>query len=297
MSHEPLHARDPAAEEAMEVMEEIDDRARMKSSLIYEIIRHEGEEELRRPLGAPWWSGVAAGLSIGLSVLAVSHLRALPPPTDWRPAIENLGCTVGFPIVILGRQPLFTENTITAVAPVPADLRWPQLGRLARLWGVVFAANIVGAMLFAAFLVHGGALDPAVLEAARALGEKMTAMGPADLFVRGIVAGWLMAAIVWTIPNAEASKALIILILTYLIALGDLSHVIAGSVEVGLLAIEGSLGPVAAPTGFLIPVLAGNVVGGTVLFTLLTYGQVRREILDESPARKDAPPPGSDGGA
>jgi formate/nitrite transporter FocA (FNT family) len=30
--------------------------------------------------------------------------------------------------------------------------------------------------------------------------------------------------------------------------------------------------------GFLLPTLAGNVVGGTILFALLNYAQVRDEI-------------------
>ena len=90
---------------------------RPRAAVVYEIVRTEGEAELIRPFSALWWSGVAAGISIGFSFLSEAALAALLPASDWRPIIAKLGYAVGFLIVILGRQQLFTENVLTAVLP------------------------------------------------------------------------------------------------------------------------------------------------------------------------------------
>ena len=37
---------------------------------------------------------------------------------------------------------------------------------------------------------------------------------------------------------------------------------------------------------FFLPTLAGNVFGGTVLFSVLSYGQVRDEIFEEQELRR-----------
>jgi hypothetical protein len=99
---------------------------RLPAPLIYEIVRRMGEEEMERPITSLWWSGVAAGLSISFSLLAQAILQAHLPDSSWRPPLTSLGYPVGFLIVVLGRQQLFTENTITPVPP--RDMRQHPVG-------------------------------------------------------------------------------------------------------------------------------------------------------------------------
>jgi formate/nitrite transporter FocA (FNT family) len=66
--------------------------------------------------------------------------------------------------------------------------------------------------------------------------------------------------------------------MTYLIALGGFTHVIAGSAEAFYLVFTGHETLLHAVFGFFLPTLAGNVAGGTVLFAVLSYAQVREEI-------------------
>ena len=82
--------------------------------VIYEVVREEGELELRRRNVALLWSGLAAGLSMGFSLLTLALIRAGLPDEPWRHLIDSLGYCVGFVIAILGRQQLFTESTLTA---------------------------------------------------------------------------------------------------------------------------------------------------------------------------------------
>jgi len=97
---------------------EVEKAQRPRAPVVYEIIRLEGERELRRPAASLWWSGVAAGISIGFSFLSEAALGAELPSTPWTHIIASAGYTAGFIIVILGRQQLFTENVLTAVLPV-----------------------------------------------------------------------------------------------------------------------------------------------------------------------------------
>ena len=90
---------------------------------MHEAIRLEGEDELSRHPLALMWSGLAAGLSMGFSFMASVLLKAyLPGDPAWHPLVYSLGYAVGFVIVVLGRQQLFTEKHThgCASATVPA---------------------------------------------------------------------------------------------------------------------------------------------------------------------------------
>jgi formate/nitrite transporter FocA (FNT family) len=180
---------------------------------------------------------------------------------------------------------LFTENTITTVLPVVAKPTPRNLMRMGRLWSVVLTANVAGAFAAAAFLALTEVLDPAMRQVVADLAHHATGMGPAQSFLRAIPAGVLVAAIVWMMPAAQGNAFLVVLTFTWLIAAGDFTHVIAGSVEMAYLLLTGALDPLPAAVGFFLPVLAGNVIGGTVIFTLLAWGQVRHEVaLTADPA-------------
>jgi hypothetical protein len=94
-----------------------EERRAIGAHVVYETIRREGEDELQRPAAAQAWSGLAAGLSMGFSFIAEALLESHLPDQQWRSLISRAGYSVGFLIVILGRQQLFTENTLTVVLP------------------------------------------------------------------------------------------------------------------------------------------------------------------------------------
>jgi formate/nitrite transporter FocA (FNT family) len=251
---------------------------RLRAAVVYEIIRVEGEGELARSFGALWWSALAAGLSIGFSALAMAMFRAYLPNVPGAPIIENLGYSVGFLIVILSRQQLFTENTLTAVLPVMVRREWQWLWVMLRLWGIVLAGNLVGCVLFASFLVYSNALTPEISDALVALGTKLMTNTPSEMFVKAIVSGWLIAALVWMLPSSEGTEIFVITLITYLIALGGLTHVVAGSAETLYLWLSGHESFARVLFVFFLPTLAGNVFGGTLMFAVLSYAQVREEI-------------------
>ncbi len=276
--------------EEEEKRESVEEAAKLSTKMIYEVIRREGEEELSRPTRSLIWSGIAAGQLIAFSVLGEAIFRTYLPDAPWRHLIENIGYSFGFLLVIIGNMQLFTENTITTVLPLMISPKARMLGRVARLWGIVLASNIVGAFVVSFMIAFTGvvpdALQPALLE----LSEHATGMSAGDGFFRAIPAGVLVAAIVWMLPQNKDSSFFIILTFTWLIAAGDFTHVVAGSVEMAYLVWLGKLTFFPAVFGFFLPVLLGNIFGGTVIFALMTGGQVRDEVEIKRKSKKNREP-------
>lgn len=249
------------------------------SSVIFEAIRREGEHELSRTSRALWWSGVAAGLAISTSVLAKGFLASILPAEDWAAGITNLGYTLGFLIVILGRMQLFTENTITPILPLFLAPTRANFVQTARLWGIVFTANMAGCLAAALVLVHGQILPEARFEGILSISRHYAEATPLQHFFWGIPAGFLIAALVWVLPRMDgAGEVLMIVIVTYVIGLGGMSHVVAGATELFVLVAQGELEVGPAVFGGILPAFAGNVLGGSGIFAALTYAQVREEI-------------------
>lgn len=269
---------DDKAELNPEEHEEVEEHQRLRAPVVYEIIRQQGVEELERPKSSLWWSGVAAGIAISTSVYCEAFIHSHLPDTDWRPLIENFGYCVGFVIVVMGGFQLFTEQTVTAVLPVLAKPTAKNFRRTARLWSIVFAANLVGTFFAALLALVVGQVNPKTLEAALDVSRHFAENGPFAIFLLGMPAGFFIAALVWILPTARGNEFWLIILLTYMIALGDLTHVVAGSTEVFLLMLVGEEGIIGGVFGIILPALIGNIIGGTVLFSLIAYGQVKEEI-------------------
>ncbi len=257
---------------------DVEELSAPRTPVIYEVVRRLGEEEMERPASSLWWSGIAAGLSISFSVLAEAILISHLPDAPWRPLVSHLGYSVGFLMVILARQQLFTESTITVVLPVLKELSPWMLWRMGRLWAIVLAANLVGTLLAALFCGFTPVLSAELYGGMVEVSRKLTEFDLTRMFFAGIASGFLIAAMVWMIPSAESAKFIVITLMTYLIAAGGFTHVIAGSFEAYLLVIVGDWAWWQAITTFMLPVLAGNIVGGTALFAVLSYAQVKDEI-------------------
>ena len=274
------YARNESVEEAAEE-KSVKDAAALSPKLIYEVIRRDGEEELARTKRSLIWSGIAAGMLISLSVLGEAVFRTYLPDNPASYLIENLGYSLGFLAVIMGRMQLFTENTITTVLPIMRERTLAAFGSMMRLWSIVLFANVVGAFAAAALFVYTPALPPEIIPAIEELSRHATGMGASTGFWRAIPAGVIVALIVWMLPQADEAAFFLILTFTWLIAAGDFTHIVAGSVEMAVLVLQGELGASGAIFGFFLPVLAGNIFGGTLVFTLVAWGQVRDDVEED----------------
>ncbi|MDF9620370.1 formate/nitrite transporter family protein [Pseudomonas entomophila] len=281
-----------SADEEQEVSQNQPPRA----AVLHEIIRYQGDQELERTLAALWWSALAAGLTMGLSLMAMGLFYARLPEGDNAQVIASLGYAAGFLAVILARQQLFTENTLTAVLPVMTTPTLANLGRLLRLWSIVLLGNLAGTLLVAWVMlelpIFDGKTDAAFLE----VGRKVMENNSFQMFAKGIVSGWMIATMVWMIPSMEHAKIWIILMITYLMALGDFTHIVVGSVEVSYLVWAGEQTWRAFWLDFALPTLAGNIMGGSFIFALISHAQVRSDsgkppsklLKDAKPSRTDS---------
>jgi formate-nitrite transporter family protein len=259
-------------------VEAVEEMSTPRTPVIYEVVRRLGDEEMARPATSLWWSGIAAGLSISFSLLAQAILETHLPDAPWRPLVADFGYCVGFLMVVLGRQQLFTESTITVVLPVLKNLTGANIWRVARLWAIVLAANLVGTFFAALFCTYTPVLSPELLQGMRDISHVLISLRWWDMAFRGVSSGFLIAAMVWMLPTAENAKFAVITLMTYLIAVGGFTHIIAGSMEAYLLVLAGEWEWWRMVFEFMVPVLLGNMVGGTVLFALISYAQVMEEI-------------------
>jgi formate/nitrite transporter FocA (FNT family) len=257
---------------------EAEEQKRPRAAVIHEAVRAGGEEELNRTVSSLAWSGIASGLSMGFSLVAEGLLRTYVPDASWRPLIAKLGYPFGFVIVVIGRQQLYTENTLTAMLPFMHAPNSERLLKLLRLWLVVLVANLIGAVIFAWVAGQTNAFRPEVKAAFSAIGHEAQQGSFGLLILRGVFAGWLIALMAWLIPaSTRSSEVALIFLLAYVVGLAGLPHIIAGSIEVLYTIAIGETSWGAYFGGYMLPTLIGNTIGGTALVAWLNHAQVAND--------------------
>lgn len=244
-------------------------------------VAREGHEEMNRPSTSLFWSAVAAGLLISFSLLFKALLRAEVHGMPTAHAIESFGYTIGFVFVILARLQLFTENTISPVLPTISVPSRKNIYNTGRVWVLSLTGNLVGTCLIALLFARTAMVPQESLEAMIEISREVADISFGNSLVRGIPAGLLIGALVWMKPRAGGSVISLIILVTYLIALADFTHVIVGSCEMFLLAWSGNGNVLGLLWNNVFPTLIGNLIGGTGLFALLSWAQIRDEVRKE----------------
>lgn len=243
--------------------------------LILEQELEEAELELDRPAFGLFLSGLTAGIGVSFSMwlIAVVHtaFSDLFPPPLLLLLIAN-AYAVGFVIVILGRTDLFTEFTTIAILPVLAKKR-PFIS-IARLWTVVYLANLLGALLLAELAVLAGpAMNVIRLEAFVSIAWKIVNHHWWVILLSGIFAGWLMGFLSWLVVAGRetVSQVLFVWLITGTIGLTQLHHSIVGAAEVlaGMFAGEGIR--FFHFSHFLLWATLGNALGGIAFAVIVHY--------------------------
>jgi len=256
----------------------VEEHEKLSPRLVYEIIRRDGAEELDRPTAALIFSGIAAGLVISFSFVFKAIIASyIPTDAIWTDLITNFGYTIGFLIAILGHMQLFTENTITTVVPLFKPFSLDKLRAVGRLWGIVILCNIIGTALASLFFLTTDLFTPDIDKALAELAHHVASFSAIQNLLKGVMSGLLIAALVWMLPSVS-NKFLVIFFMTYLIGLGDFTHVVVGSTEMSYLVWQGEASVGEYLFNFLIPTTIGNIIVGTGVFTLLIYGQVTEEL-------------------
>ena len=186
--------------------------------------------------------------------------------------IGGVTFSLGLILVVIAGAELFTGNNMIVMAFASGDI---GLRALLKNWAVVFCGNFIGAIVVVFAMLQTG-----LFEANQAMGAKAiaianakVALDPLEAFFRGIFCNALVCLAVWLCMAARSAtdKVLVILFpISGFVALG-FEHCIANMylIPVGMMLGEGfAFGPLLQN---LIPVTAGNVVGGSVFVALVYY--------------------------
>ncbi len=258
-----------------------DDIAPKKSSgRIFQQEVREGRQALERAGSRLFVSGFSAGLEVGLSLLLIAIVRTLGEGVVNALALDLLVGTMysfGFVVVILGRSELFTEQTTLAVLPLLAGKT--TFAKVARLWGVVYVSNLLGAAACAVMVVEiGPALNDVDPKVFGQIATELVRHPGATIVLSGILAGWLMGLLSWAVAAGRDTISQVVLIWMFTSAIGvsHAHHAILGTTE----AVAGIL------TGansweqfghFLLFATIGNAIGGAFFVALLKFGHARPE--------------------
>lgn len=268
----PGHDERKKAEKAGQEEKEVEQRSSPGGHIVYKAVHKEGVDELERGNSALAWSGLAAGLSMGFSLMSEGLIRSHLADTPWRILLTKFGYSIGFLVVILGRQQLFTENTLTVILPLLRKRDSRTFFNVVRLWSIVLVANLLGAFLIAWVMGNSNALEPNVRQAMKEIGLVSMNHDFFTLMVRGIFAGWLIALMVWLLPFAETARVGVIIIVTYIVGIGEFSHIVAGSVDAFYLVATGvkTFGQYFV---YMVPILIGNIIGGSSIVATIAHAQ------------------------
>jgi formate-nitrite transporter family protein len=251
---------------------------RLTAPEIFDAAVASAREELRRSSRTLAFSGLAGGLTMGLTGLSVAAVRAILGGGAWEELASYLVYPMGFIAVIIGRSQLFTENTLYPVVLLLDERK--QFSKHARhtlrLWATVFAANVVGALCFAALAVKTGALSAEISSQLIRLGSESVTGTPTHIFWSAVIGGWLIALVAWMVTASQwtIGQLAMIWLLTFIVGIGKLSHCIATSGEILAAVLAGST-TLTSYLHWLLLATSGNIAGGVVMVSVLNYGQVR----------------------
>jgi formate/nitrite transporter FocA (FNT family) len=235
-------------------------------------------KEVQRPSKGLFLSGVSAGLNLSFGALfmamVLTHSGGFASELTKQSALAAVSA-IAFLFVVIGQTELFTAQTTMAILPV-LDRRI-GLGKLSRLWGVIYAGNLLGC---AGFALLAGAVGPSMgivaPSAAGSLADALLGFPWWTVLASAVIAGWLMGLATWLSAASRDTigRVVIVLLITATIGFGPFHHVILGTTELLLAMVLGQGVGLASFGRFLLLVTVGNVIGGSVFVGLLNYGHI-----------------------
>ena len=249
-------------------------------------VRAIGVAKARLPLVPLMLLGVLAGAYIGLGSLMFT-LVAADATLGFAASrfAGGLAFSLGLLIITVAGAELFTGNNLLAMAWADGQV---STRALLRNWTVVCAANAAGAAGLALLVwwsghgaLNAGAVGQAVIRIAVAKAE----LPAAEAFFRAVLCNLLVCMAVWMSQAARsvADKAVAIVFpITGFVAAG-FEHSIANLYFFPLAALLGAPLDLLQATGRLAIVIAGNLLGGSVLVALVYRVIYRRPAVDSRP--------------
>ena len=236
-----------------------------------------GVAKTRIPLVSLIFLGLLAGAFIALGSLYYVVVMS-DPDLGWaaRRVLGGVVFSLGLLLVVVAGAELFTGNNLLAMAW--ADGKVSTRSLLAN-WAVVCTANFAGALVVAVLVFLCGHLDAnggAVGRTYVAIAVAKTSLSPWSAFFSGVLCNVLVCLAVWmTLAGRSVTdKAIAIVLPVSAFVAAGFEHSVANMylIPLGLVQQTSGLGAgIAALFGNLLPVIAGNLVGGSVLVALVYF--------------------------
>jgi formate-nitrite transporter family protein len=234
--------------------------------------------ELERPLGGLFLSALIAGFSVGTGILVMAAVMTFADGEISELTLRLLlanAYAIGFIIVVMSHTDLFTEYTTMAL--LPAFSGEASYRAVARLWIIVYVANLIAATAFAALAATlGTGLQIADPTAFRELALKMLDHGTGTIVLSAVLAGWLMGVMSWLVSSGRdtTSQVLFVWLIGLTIALLGLHHCITGTIQVMLGLFAGETVTLGDFARMLAWTTLGNVIGGFAFAAIIRYSVI-----------------------
>jgi len=237
-----------------------------------------GVAKARLPLSTMMLLGVLAGAFIGLgAMLNVIVLSDASIPIGLRRVLGGACFSLGLFLVLVAGAELFTGNNLLAMAWAS---RLIGTGEVLANWAVVFTANLVGAIGLAWVVLLSGHTNNdggAVARTYLAIAAAKTSLPWTAAFASGVMCNVLVCTAIWVAlaGRTVTDKLLaIVLPITAFVAAG-FEHSVANMylIPLGMMlqAQAGATPDFAGLARNLVPVVAGNIAGGSVLVALVYH--------------------------
>jgi len=257
-----------------------------------------------KPLGDLLLLGFLAGAYLALagaaSTMAAYNLLANPETFGLGRVLAGIIFPCGLILIVLAGAELYTGNTMMLL---PLVQRRITLYAMLRNWGVVYAANFVGAVTLALLMVKSGQLTQPPGDGHLLAGTAIAMAAVkchfifGEAFLLGLFCNWLVCLAVWNSIAVKdtAGKILAIFFPIWIFVAAGFEHSIANMyfIPLGLFAAQSPELMAAAReitasevlasltwTNFfwanLLPVTLGNTISGGI-FVALAYGYAHRK--------------------
>jgi formate transporter len=218
--------------------------------------------------------GMLAGAFVGLGAL-MFILVASDASLGFAAArlLGGLGFSLGLVLVTVAGAELFTGNNLLAMAWADGCVSTAQV---LRNWGVVCAANFAGAAGLALLVFlsgHAAMNDGEVGRTAIRIAVAKAQLPAVDAFFRGVLCNVLVCMAVWMAlaGRSVTDKAIAIVFPVTAFVAAGFEHSIANMYLMPLAMLLGAPLGASDMVRNLVPVIAGNLVGGSVLVALVYH--------------------------
>ncbi|CAM1334449.1 formate/nitrite transporter family protein [Tenacibaculum aestuariivivum] len=240
-------------------------------------------KKVKKPFLISVLLGLLAGSFIGLGALFYTIVKSDETYSfATKQLLGGFVFSLGLILVVIAGAELFTGNNLIAIAWAEKKVSTKQM---MRNWGIIFFSNMLGAVSLAVMVYFSGHLNMnkgAIAETYLKMADAKCALPFMTAFFRGILCNILVCLGVWMAMGGKTitDKILAIIFPITLFVAAGFEHSIANLFIIPLGLFIKTFGDVQISTPFLnisgmvnnlIPVILGNIIGGSVLVGLMYH--------------------------